>query len=93
MDSRCHQSSFCFIKNDVEAFKVISHVCREVNALENINIVFDGKVLCKMKAWGYRPIIPRLRRQGMNDQKFAARLSYIGRLYLKERRAGDVAQR
>jgi hypothetical protein len=47
MDTRCHQYSFCFIKNEVEAWKIASHVSRELNILEDISVVLMVKLYIK----------------------------------------------
>jgi hypothetical protein len=62
MDTRCHQSGFCFIKSKVEAWKITSRFSRELNTVEDISIVFNGKTMCEMQVWWYSLKIPALRR-------------------------------
>jgi hypothetical protein len=45
-----------------------------------------------MQAWWYRTTIPALRKQRKKGHEFVVRLSYIGRFYPKETKAGDIAQ-
>jgi hypothetical protein len=92
MDTRCHQTSFCFIKNEFEEWKIHPNVSRELNALEDISVIFNGKTVCKMQTQWYRCTIPADRRERQKDHEFEARLSYTGQFYNKETRAGDVEQ-
>jgi hypothetical protein len=62
MDTRCHQSSFCFIKNEGEAWKITSLINRELNAVEDISILFNGKTICKMQSWWYISTTPALKK-------------------------------
>jgi hypothetical protein len=62
MDTKCHQSSFCSIKIEVEAVKIVPSFSSELSTLKGIRIIFNGKTVCKMQTWWYRPKIPELRK-------------------------------
>jgi hypothetical protein len=50
MDIKCHQTCFCFIKNDVEALKITSSFSRELNSPEDTSTVFNDKA---GGSWGW----------------------------------------